>query len=103
MSYETKYEKKPGQGSAFANREKKEDWHPDFKGDVLLPDGTLHWLDVTPATTKAGEPYFKIKIGNIKVPKAGMSMPVKFNDSTFPVMGQAARLTGVNPDADIPF
>lgn len=103
MSYATKYEKKPGQGSAFANKDKTEDWHADFRGDVLLPDGSLHWLDVTPATTKYGETYYKVKIGNIKGPKAGMSMPNKFNDSTFPVMGQALRLTEVNPDADIPF
>ena len=103
MSYETKYEKRPGQGSAFANKDKKEDWHADFKGDVLLPDGTLHWLEVMPATTRAGEPYFKVKIGNVKVLRAGMTAPVKFNDSTFPVMGQAAKFPDANPDADIPF
>ena len=103
MSYETKYEKRPGQGSAFANKDKKEDWHADFKGDVLLPDGTLHWLEVMPATTRAGEPYFKVKIGNVKVPRAGMTAPVKFNDSTFPVMGQATKFPDANPDADIPF
>ena len=60
------WEHKPSHGSVFPNEEKKEDWHGDFRGDVMLPDGTVHYLDVTNAVTKAGKPYFKIKIGKVK-------------------------------------
>jgi len=103
MAYETKYEKRPGQGSAFVNKEKKEDWHADFKGDVLLPDGTLHWLEVTPATTRAGEAYFKVKIGNVKVPRSGMTTHSEAKGNGYQPQGQAMKFTEVNPDADIPF
>jgi hypothetical protein len=60
------WEHKPNFGSAFINKEKKEDWHAAYRGDVMLPDGTVHYLDLNPATTKAGEQYFKIKIGKVK-------------------------------------
>ena len=57
------YEMKPGQGSAFKNDKKTEDWHPQFKGKVMLPDGSTHWLDVTPKKTQAGDTWVSIKIG----------------------------------------
>jgi len=38
------YEIKPGNGSIFRNQYKKEDKHPDYKGQVRTPDGQL--LDV---------------------------------------------------------
>jgi hypothetical protein len=58
------YEMKPGQGSAFKNDKKTEDWHPAYKGKVMLPDGSTHWLDITPKKTKAGDTWVAIKIGN---------------------------------------
>ena len=58
------YEMKPGQGSAFPNENKKEDWHADFRGRVMLPDGKMHWVDVTNKKTKDGKPYVMLKIGN---------------------------------------
>jgi len=57
------YEMKPGQGSAFKNDKKTEDWHPQFKGKVMLPDGSLHWLDVSPKKTSAGDTWVSVKIG----------------------------------------
>lgn len=59
----TNYELRPGQGSAFKNKNKTEDWHPAYRGEVMLPDGTLHWIDIKPGKTKAGEYWFSIKIG----------------------------------------
>jgi hypothetical protein len=35
----------------------------------MLPDGTLHWIDIKPGKTKAGEYWFGIKIGAPKQPK----------------------------------
>ena len=57
------YEMKPGQGSAFKNDKKTEDWHPPYKGKVMLPDGSVHWLDVSPKKTQAGDTWVSIKIG----------------------------------------
>lgn len=63
------YEMKPGQGSAFKNDKKTEDWHPPYKGKVMLPDGSVHWLDVTPKKTQAGEPWLSVKIGKALEPR----------------------------------
>jgi hypothetical protein len=54
---------KPGWGSAFKNENRTEDWHPPYKGKVMLPDGSVHWLDVTPKKTKAGETWLSVKVG----------------------------------------
>lgn len=64
------YELKPGQGSAFVNKFKTEDWHAPYKGEVILPDGSLHYLEITPGKTSAGEWWFRAKIGKPKPPKA---------------------------------
>jgi hypothetical protein len=79
----TNYELRPGQGSAFKNKNKTEDWHPAYKGEVMLPDGTLHWIDIKPGKTKAGEHWFAIKIGAPKQPKQngqqqGMVLDVRY-------------------------
>lgn len=58
------YEMKAGQGSAFPNENKKEDWHADFRGKIMLPDGQTYWMDVTNKKTKDGKPWVAIKIGN---------------------------------------
>lgn len=65
MSFDKKpaYEMKPGQGSAFANDKKVEDWHPDYRGKVMLPNGDMHWLDVSIRESKSGKPYVKVKVG----------------------------------------
>jgi len=68
-NYDKPFELRPGQGSVFKNKDKTEDWHADYKGELLLPDGTLHWIDVQPGKTRAGEWYFKIKLGKPKQPK----------------------------------
>jgi hypothetical protein len=68
-NYDKPFELRPGQGSAFKNKDKTEDWHPAYKGEVMLPDGTLHWIDIKPGKTKAGEHWFAIKIGAPKQPR----------------------------------
>ena len=97
------YEHKPGQGSAFVNKEKKEDWHADFKGDVMLPDGALHWLEVTPKTTQAGEVFYKVKIGNVKVSKSGMSSHNTAKSNGYQPQDGSTNPLISNPDDDIPF
>lgn len=58
------YEMKPGSGSAFKNDKKTEDWHPAYRGKVMLPDGSVHWLDISPKKTKAGDTWIAVKVGN---------------------------------------
>jgi hypothetical protein len=61
------YEVEPGQGSAFVNKNKTEDWHAPYNGEIMLPDGTMHYLNIKPGKTKAGENWFAVTIGKPKV------------------------------------
>ena len=81
------YEVKPGQGSAFVNKNKTEDWHAQYSGEVVLPDGSLHYLEITPGKTQAGEHWFRVKIGKPKQAKPAVAAPV----------------AQVSEDSDIPF
>ena len=90
------YEMKPGQGSAFKNDKKTEDWHPAFKGKVMLPDGSVHWLDVNPKKTQAGETWVSVKIGK-QIEAAPAAKPI----SEHSVAKGNAFVT--EADDDIPF
>jgi hypothetical protein len=72
------YELMPGQGTVFKNKNVTEEWHPPYKGEVMLPDGSLHWIDIKPGKTKAGEWWFAIKIGGPKMgnPAAPTMRPI---------------------------
>jgi hypothetical protein len=90
----TNYEQKPGQGSAFLNKDKTEDWHAPFRGKVMLPDGSLHYLDIWNKKTQAGETWVSVKIG-----KAIAAKPMDSHNT--------AKGNGYQPqpadDSDIPF
>lgn len=58
------YKAQPGSGSVFKNDRKQEDWHADWRGKVLLPDGTEHYIDVYDNVSKNGTEYRRIRIGN---------------------------------------
>jgi hypothetical protein len=89
------YEMKAGQGSAFKNDKKTEDWHPPYKGKIMLPDGSVHWLDVTPKKTNAGDTWVSVKIGS-KLSEP-ISEPVSAHNQ--------AKANGYQPqkDSDFPF
>jgi len=74
------YEMKPGEGSAFIN-EKKEDWHADFRGKVVLPDGKVCYLDVYKKTDRNGNPFVRMKIGKEIVARTDSAPQVKDNGS----------------------
>jgi hypothetical protein len=62
------YEMKPGEGSVFRNEKKVEDWHPEFRGRVMLPDGVVHWVDVRERVGKdGGSMWLSIRIGKAVV------------------------------------
>lgn len=90
------YEMRPGQGSAFKNDKKTEDWHPAYKGKVMLPDGSVRWLDVTPKKTKSGDTWLSIKVGNVVQQGGGMVL-----DNHNQAKGNGYQPQGA--DDDIPF
>jgi hypothetical protein len=59
------YKRKPGTGSLFKNDRKTEDWHADWRGKILLPDGTEHYIDMySNKSQRDGTEYYGIRIGN---------------------------------------
>lgn len=88
------YEMRVGQGSAFKNDKKTEDWHPAYKGKVMLPDGSVHWLDINPKKTASGDTWIAVKIGN---PVANQMTPVSSHSAA------KANAFVEQPDDDIPF
>jgi len=88
------YEVKPGQGSAFVNKTKTEDWHPPYTGEIMLPSGETHYVSIKPGKTKAGEHWFAITIGKPKVKR-------EYNQAH----NQTGKVTPIfkSEDSDIPF
>lgn len=96
------YEMKPGQGSAWPNEKKTEDWHADFRGKVMLPDGKTHWLDITPKSSD-GKTWYSVRIGR-EVQSAGQ--PYSAAHQPFPAQDShnKAKSNGFQElDSDIPF
>lgn len=56
------YEHKPGSASMFKNDRKEKDTHPDYKGDGMLPDGTLVWVDAWVKKPDGKKPFMSISI-----------------------------------------
>ena len=68
---------KPGQGSVCPNDRKDEDWHADWRGKILLPDGSEHYIDVWD-NEKNGKTWRGIKIGNpVAGANTGTQAPVQ--------------------------
>ena len=103
------YEIRPGQGSAWPNEKKTEDWHADFRGKVMLPDGKTHWLDITPKSSN-GKTWYSVKIGKEVQAPAGQVYSAAH--APFPAQDahNAAKANGYakapgfeDVDSDIPF
>jgi hypothetical protein len=94
------YEMRAGSGSAFKNRDRKEDWHADFRGKVMLPDGSVHYLDVWVKKTKNGDDWVSVKVGNqtvADVPRQDVHNQAKSNGYQPPAKSLGAM------DDDIPW
>lgn len=104
MAYEKPYEYKPGNGSAFKNDKKTEDWHGDLTGKIMLPDGKLHYLNIYNAAKKSGEAYFKVSIGKEVVATGSPAAPA-YSAAHQPFAAPpASKAPGFDElDDDIPF
>ena len=96
---ENKYEPKPGNGSAWINDRKTEDWHADYRGKILLPDGTEHWVDVWDKQKQSGEGFRTIRIGNPVAQSNTSEAPVHHPKPTAPVMAESIN----EMEDDLPF
>jgi hypothetical protein len=56
------YEMKPGQGSMFKNDKKTTDTHPDYKGSVMLPDGTECWISGWIKRPEGKTPFMSLSV-----------------------------------------
>ncbi len=81
------YTPKPGRGSAFKNTEA--DARAAYSGTVALPDGTLCFLDIYPATDR--------ETGERRTDKNGNPW---LNVSIKPKQSQGASRVGTGPGAD---
>jgi hypothetical protein len=96
------YEMKPGQGSAWPNENKTEDWHADFRGKVMLPDGRTHYLDINPKESD-GKTWYSVKVGKeVMAPQQAYSAAHQpFAVQPTPSPSASNKLD--DPDGDIPF
>jgi uncharacterized protein (DUF736 family) len=53
------YEHKPNSGSAFANKKKTTDNHPDFTGTAMI-DGKMMDISIWMKTSAQGTEYFSL-------------------------------------------
>jgi len=74
------YKPQPGTGSVFKNDRKQEEWHADWNGKILLPDGTEHYIDVYDNVSKSGQEYRRIRIGRAVANQSGQA-PVQHTQS----------------------
>jgi len=93
MAQDNGYQAKPGTGSVFKNDNKTEDWHADWRGKILLPDGSEHYLDVYDNMSKSGTAYRSVRIGN----------PVANTSGKAPVQNTQPANNIVEMEDDLPF
>jgi len=64
-------ERKPGTGVAFANKNKKEDWHADWTGEFADLDGNIYYLNVSKKVSgHSNQEYISVSLGKPKLAKA---------------------------------
>ena len=99
MAQDNGYQAKPGSGSVFKNDRKEQDWHADWRGKILMPDGTEHYLDVYDNVSKSGVEYRTVRIGN-PVANKNMQTPLQNTQSAH----QAVSSDQLNElEDDLPF
>lgn len=94
------YEQKPGQGSAFRNADKREEWHADFKGKLMLLDGSTVWLDVTKKRKADGEVFVSVKIRPMQARDAQTDGERSYDP---PAKRAPGNMPPLNDDSEVPF
>lgn len=100
MAQVNKLELKENEGKAFL-QEKTEDWHADFQGQILGPDGVIRYINIYENTAQAtGKRWLKFKYGPIvgENSSAKTSAPVQNSKPASPPVENIAEL-----DDDMPF
>lgn len=107
MAYEKPYEHRPGKGSVFQNKDKKEDWQGDLTGKFMLPDGKLYYINAYNAVDKNGNAYFKLSLGKEVHVQAAQAYSAAHQPFPPPSEHEKAKSNGYAPiselDSDIPF
>lgn len=70
------FQHREGFGSLFPNRDKKDDRHPDMKGDALF-NGVIVEVAAWKKTTAGGKEYLSIKIGEKRQAAAPTPQPAR--------------------------
>jgi len=83
------YEHKPGSASMFKNDRKEKDTHPDYKGDGMLPDGTLVWVDAWVKKPEGKKPFLSVSIkpkqaAGVAAPASAPAQAATFDDGDCP-------------------
>jgi len=100
MAQANKLELKENEGKAFL-QEKTEDWHADFQGQILGPDGVIRYINIYENTAQStGKRWLKFKYGPVvgENPSSGTPAPVQNSKPASPPVDNFA---GV--EEDIPF
>jgi hypothetical protein len=88
------FETKPSHGALFKNERKQQDSHPDYRGDVVTPDGVKYELAAWLKTSNSGKKFMSLKL----------SVPREAVEGTREPPRQQARGQGpLGLDDDIPF
>lgn len=96
------YEMRPGQGSAF-REDKREEWMADYRGKVMLPDGTTCWLDVFKKRKQDGEVYVSVKIRPMQARADAQTDGERSYDPPPQRNAPNSKVTGGLDDDSIPF
>jgi hypothetical protein len=99
MAQDNGYQPKPGTGSVFKNDRKEQDWHADWRGKILMPDGSEHYLDVYDNVSKGGVEYKSVRIGNPVANTNAGQAPVRNTQSA----SQAPAANVQDLEDDLPF
>lgn len=60
MSEKKQWETRDLTGSAFVNKRKQKDSHPDFTGEALILTPGLYWMNIWEKRRGNGEPWYSV-------------------------------------------
>lgn len=73
------YETRNNSGSAFKNKRKTQDTHPDMTGEIMV-DNKLYWLNIKIRQDRNGNDWFSVWV-NEKKPIENNTEPAKPNQT----------------------